>query len=317
MAKPRITQIVAVDSHTGGEPTRVVTSGQPALKGNSLAEQVVDFRSNHDLFRSTVVDEPRGSQQLVGAILCEPIDSRCETGVIFFNREGYLGMCGHGTIGVIATLAHLGRITPGKHLLETPVGVITTWLDDSGAVTIRNVASFRHKSNVALKLEDRRTVHGDIAWGGNWFFLVEDHGLSIEFSNIDLLTQCAVSIRHALIKQQITGAEGALIDHIGLFGSASVPALQSRNFVLCPGGVYDRSPCGTGTSARLACLYEDGKFASGDTWKQESIIGSVFEGRIEVENEKVYPLIKGQAYITAEVRLLIDCEDPMARGIRS
>lgn len=315
MAEPRLTLIRAIDSHTGGEPTRVVIDGQPPLKGDSLAEQVIDFRRNHDAFRSTVVGEPRAPAELVGAILCEPLDSTCETGVIFFNRVGYLGMCGHGVIGVIETLAHLGRIRPGPHRIDTPVGAVTTWLHESGAVTIRNVSSFRHRANVALKVKDCGTVHGDIAWGGNWFYLVDDHGLTVEPTHIDALTRCAVNIRKALSEQNITGKDGALIDHIELFGPASVPDLQSRNFVLCPGGAYDRSPCGTGTSAKLACLYADGKLTSEDTWRQESIIGSVFEGRIEVEHDQIFPLIKGRAFITAEVTLHLNSDDPFARGI--
>jgi 4-hydroxyproline epimerase len=307
----------AIDSHTGGEPTRVVFAGHPDLEGDSMAALLNNFRQYHDKLRVTIVGEPRGSNELVGAVLCKPFDTTCETGVIFFNNVGYLGMCGHGTIGLITSLAHLGRLTPGEHRIETPVGLVTTWLHETGEVTVRNVPSFRHRANVAIDVKDVGTVRGDIAWGGNWFFLVEDHGLTLDLANIDALTQYAIRIRDALHDQGISGTDGALIDHIELFGPASVSTLQSRNFVLCPGGAYDRSPCGTGTSAKLACLYADGKLACGEVWQQESIMGSVFEGRIEVQDNQVYPLIKGRAHITAEVKLIMDHNDPLAQGFRT
>ena len=241
------TRVTIIDSHTGGEPTRVVIAGGPDLGGGSLAEQRERFRRQFDWFRAAVVNEPRGSDVLVGGLLAPPVDPRCAAGVIFFNNVGYLNMCGHGAIGLIATLAHIGRIGPGEHLIETPVGIVTARLDQSGQVTIENVPSYRHAAHVGLQVEGYGRVHGDVAWGGNWFYLVHDHGLAVTPANLERLTDCAWKIRQALPRQGITGADGQEIDHIELFGPPQHPRADSKNFVLCPGRAYDRSPCGTGT----------------------------------------------------------------------
>jgi 4-hydroxyproline epimerase len=310
-----IQRVSVIDSHTGGEPTRLVIGGGPDLGAGPLAERLERFRSEHDSFRSAVVNEPRGSDTVVGALLCEPVDESCAAGVIFFNNVGYLGMCGHGTIGLIATLAHLERIEPGIHRIETPVGVVTAALLPGGWVSIRNVPSNRYRKGVSVAVEGHGTVTGDIAWGGNWFFLVENHGKSLVPANIDELTDFTCRIRHALNRAIITGADGQEIDHIELFGPSPTPGVDSRNFVLCPGKAYDRSPCGTGTSAKLACLYADGKIAPGDVWRQESIIGSVFEGTVEIEDGNVIPSIRGAAWVTAESSLVLNPEDPLCWGI--
>jgi 4-hydroxyproline epimerase len=314
--QPAAKHIDVIDSHTGGEPTRVVIAGGPELAGNTLAERRESFRAGHDAFRSAVINEPRGSDVLVGGLLCEPVDPGCAAGVIFFNNVGYLNMCGHGIIGLIVTLAHMGRIGPGEHRIETPVGVVTTWLHETGHVTFRNVASFRHRRNVQIAVPEYGTVTGDIAWGGNWFFLVKEHDQQVTPARIEALTHYTWAIRRALEEQNITGAEGGRIDHIELFGPPSRPELDSRNFVLCPGKAYDRSPCGTGTSAKLACLFADGKLAEGEIWRQESIVGSVFEGSVEVRDAKLYPRIRGSAFITAEARLILASDDPFRSGIR-
>ncbi|HID74606.1 MAG TPA: 4-hydroxyproline epimerase [Planctomycetaceae bacterium] len=309
-------RVRVIDSHTEGEPTRVVIEGGPELGRGTLAERRERFRRRYDWFRSAVINEPRGSDILVGALLCPPADPSCVTGVIFFNNVGYLNMCGHGTIGLVATLAHLGRITPGEHRIETPVGVVTTWLHPGGQVTFQNVASYRKEAGVALDVEGYGRITGDVAWGGNWFFLSSDHGQRVAADNVERLGQCAWKIRQALLREGITGEGGQEIDHIELFGPPSRPEADSRNFVLCPGRAYDRSPCGTGTSAKLACLYAEGKIREGDVWRQEGIIGSLFEGSIRVGAGDVYPLIKGSAYVTAEATLILDPEDPFRYGIR-
>jgi 4-hydroxyproline epimerase len=310
-------RIQIIDSHTGGEPTRVVIAGGPDLGRGSLAERRALFRDQHDDFRSAVVNEPHGSDVLVGALLCEPVDSGCVAGVIFFNNVGCLNMCGHGTIGVAVTLAHLGRIGPGKHRLETPVGVVTFEMQGTNTVTIENVPSYRHAAGVAVPVDGAGPVKGDIAWGGNWFFLVGEHGQELELRNVERLTDFTWRIRQALERNGVTGAEGQEIDHIELFGPPRDPANHSRNFVLCPGKAYDRSPCGTGTSAKLACLFADGKLKEGQAWRQESIIGSVFEGSVRVDGGRVLPSITGSAYVTAEATLLLDPHDPFQMGIRS
>jgi 4-hydroxyproline epimerase len=311
-------RIHVIDSHTGGEPTRVVVAGGPDLGRGPLAERARIFREQYDEFRSCVVNEPRGSDVLVGALLCRPFDPADEEGVIFFNNIGVLGMCGHGTIGLAVTLAHLGEIGPGEHPIETPVGIVTATLHDRHRVTVKNVPSYRHRKAVPVDVPGYGTVTGDIAWGGNWFFLVSDHREEIALRHTERLTEVTWKIRQALEANGITGANGGLIDHIELFGPPVDAGNQSRNFVLCPGKAYDRSPCGTGTSAKLACLVADGKLKPGEVWRQESITGSVFEGSFEptAEPGMIVPSITGSAYITAETTLLVDDADPLKDGIR-
>jgi 4-hydroxyproline epimerase len=307
--------IRVIDSHTGGEPTRVVVAGGPPLPSVPVAEQLAVLRSRHDSFRSAVVNEPRGSDPVVGALLCVPCDTTSAAGVIFFNNVGYLGMCGHGTIGLLATLAHLGRVRPGVHRIETPVGVVAAQLHDDNRVTVRNVPSYRTRKGVAVEVEGHGRVTGDVAWGGNWFFLVEDHGEELTLANVERLTDVTWKIRQALARQGVTGDGGREIDHVELFGPSTIA--DSRNFVLCPGKAYDRSPCGTGTSAKVACLIADGKLRPGQTWRQEGIVGSVFEASAEVVGGAVVPSITGSAYVTAEATLLLDEADPFCWGIRA
>ena len=310
-------RVRVIDSHTGGEPTRLVVSGGPDLGTGSLAGRLERFRSKHDDFRSAVVNEPRGSDVIVGALLCDPLDSACAAGVIFFNNVGYLGMCGHGTIGLVATLAYMKRIGPGAHKIENPVGTVTAILHESGEVTVNNVASYRSAADVSVDVPGYGKVRGDVAWGGNWFFLVHQHAMELTLRNVDELTAFTWAIRQALRDHGIAGADGEEIDHIELYGPSQLPGVDSRNFVLCPGKAYDRSPCGTGTSAKLACLYADGKIREGQTWKQESIVGSVFEGSVKVRDGKVYPSIKGAAFVNAEAALVLDPRDPLCMGIRA
>jgi 4-hydroxyproline epimerase len=316
MPDPFTRRVKVVDSHTGGEPTRVVISGGPDLGDDTLAIRLERFRNEYDDFRSAVVNEPRGSDAVVGALLCTPLDNSCATGVIFFNNVGYLGMCGHGTIGVVATLAYLDRIGPGSHRIETPVGIVVAKLDDDGAVEIANVPSYRLAANVAVDVPGFGPVIGDIAWGGNWFFLVKDHDLQLTLDNLEALTDFTWAIRESLVREGITGEGGQEIDHVELFGPSELNGVDSKNFVLCPGKAYDRSPCGTGTSAKLACLYADGKLAEGQVWRQESIVGSVFEGTVSVIDNAIHPHIKGSAFITAESELILDVRDPFCMGIR-
>jgi 4-hydroxyproline epimerase len=308
-------RVKVIDSHTGGEPTRVVISGGPDLGDDSLANRLERFRNEYDDFRRAVVNEPRGSDAVVGALLCTPVDETCVTGVIFFNSVGYLGMCGHGTIGIVATLAYLNRIGPGTHRIETPVGVVVATLDDDGRVEVANVPSYRLASGVTVAVPGFGPVTGDVAWGGNWFFLVNNHGQELELKNLERLMEFTLKTRDALARAGITGDDGHEIDHVELFGASTMNGVNSKNFVLCPGNAYDRSPCGTGTSAKLACLFADGKLTEGQIWKQESIVGSVFEGTIKVVDDVVHPRIKGSAFITAEAELILDARDPFAMGI--
>lgn len=306
-------RIKAIDSHTGGEPTRVVVSGFPDLGNGPISERLERFRINHDKLRAAIVREPRGHDAMVGALFCEPVDTAHTAGVIFFNNVGYLGMCGHGTIGLVRTLEHMGKIAPGKHSIETPVGTVEVELETEGFVSITNVPSYRFAKDVSVDVERIGTVTGDVAWGGNWFFLIGDHSLEVGVHNLARLTDFSARVRSALRANNITGKDGAEIDHIEIFASTS--NADSRNFVLCPGIEYDRSPCGTGTSAKLACLYADGKLKEGDVWRQESITGTLFEGRIKLDGEKIIPIIRGSAFITAETDLILDPQDPLRFGI--
>ena len=308
-----LTRIRAIDSHTGGEPTRVVVGGFPDLGKGSMSERLEGFRRDHDELRRAIACEPRGHDAVVGALLCDPVDKDAAAGVIFFNNVGYLGMCGHGTIGLIKTLEYMGRIETGIYRIETPAGTVEAELNCDGSVTIANVASYRFAKDVEVDVNGLGRVRGDIAYGGNWFFLIGDPRVGVEFQNLERLTQFSAAVRKALIANGITGADRAEVDHIELF--APTPNADSRNFVLCPGLEYDRSPCGTGTSAKLACLYADGKLREGEVWRQESIVGSVFEGRVKVEGNQIIPMITGTAHVIAEIELILDPNDPYRYGV--
>lgn len=311
-------RIQILDSHTGGEPTRLVLSGFPDLGNGSMAERRAALAARHDAWRRATVLEPRGSEVIVGALLCPPTDPANSAGVIFFNNTGYIGMCGHGTIGLIASLAYLGRIAPGAHRIETPVGTVTATLHEDASVSVRNVPAYRLQRQLALQVPGIGRVSGDLAWGGNWFFLVSEHGLRIAADNIQALSSYCNAIGQALRAQGIRGADGGAIDHIELFADNEHNApgsANARNFVLCPGGAYDRSPCGTGTSAKIACLAADGKLPPGAIWRQASITGSQFEASYAIENNQIIPTIRGRAHISGEGTLLIDDDDPFGWGI--
>ncbi|GAA0716481.1 4-hydroxyproline epimerase [Dokdonella soli] len=306
--------IDVIDSHTGGEPTRVVIAGFPDLGGGTLAERRQRFHDHYDRWRSAIVCEPRGSAAVVGALLLPAQSPDACAGVIFFNNTGYLGMCGHGAIGVIRTLAHLGRIAAGSHRLETPVGTVGVDLHEDGRVSIDNVESYRHAADLRIDVPGYGSVRGDVAWGGNWFFITKDTPLPLEIRHQRELTVYTEAIRRALEAGGISGAHGGEIDHIEINAASPTPGMDARNFVLCPGLAYDRSPCGTGTSAKLACLAADGKLGAGETWLQESILGSVFEGRYTAGPRGVLPRITGSAHVVATATLLIDEADPFAWG---
>ena len=308
-AAPHVIRIV--DSHTGGEPTRLVIEGGPDLGAGPLAERARRFSGEFDHYRSAIVNEPRGSDVMVGALLVEPHEPGCDVGVIFFNNVGVLGMCGHGTIGLVVSLASLGRAKPGLLRLDTPVGTVTATLHADGSVSVDNVPSHRQAAGVAVEVPGLGTVRGDVAWGGNWFFLVEEHGQRLELANVAALLDYTSRVRAAVNAQGFPA-----VDHVELFAPSPTPGVHSRNFVLCPGGAYDRSPCGTGTSAKLACLAAAGKLAEGAEWVQESIVGSVFRGRYRRGDGGIHPTITGTAHVCGEGVLLLDPSDPFRWGIR-
>lgn len=314
---PTAQRIRVIDSHTAGEPTRVVVSGGPSVPSKGAVAARDFLRSEADWMRRSLILEPRGFDAVVGAFLCEPADPNCVTGVVFFNNVGYLPSCIHGTIGVMQTLAHLGRIGPGKHFLETPIGIISALLDESGLVTVENVACYRHLAAVTITVPGHGEVTGDIGWGGNWFYLIEGAGPEVRFANLAALTDFAVKTRDALEAAGTRGRDGELIDHVEIFGKpAEGVEADSQNFVLCPGSAYDRSPCGTGTSAKLACLAADGKLAEGEMFRQAGILGTSFTGtyrRIDADN--VTPIVSGRAHITAECEFILSPADPFRHGI--
>lgn len=304
-------RIRVIDSHTAGEPTRVVISGGPDLIGQTLVQKWIDLRDCHDAFRSAVLNEPRGNDVLVGALICESPLPDCVAGVIFFNNVGVLRMCGHGMIGVVATLAYQGRLLVGVHRFDTPAGAITAQLHDDHQVSLTNVASYRKATDVSVDVPGFGIVTGDVAWGGNWFFLVSQHPFALRLQELDRMSDFAWRVRQAINAQGFPE-----VDHVELLGRPLDPNNHSRNFVLCPGRAYDRSPCGTGTSAKLACLAADQKLQPGEVWRQESIIGSVFQASYERLGEQVFPVIKGRAWVCGEADLLFDPSDPFRDGIR-
>ncbi|MBA3849790.1 MAG: hydroxyproline-2-epimerase [Opitutus sp.] len=307
---PHVIRIV--DSHTGGEPTRLVIEGGPELGGGPLAERARRFREEFDHYRSAIVNEPRGSDVMVGALVVEPHEPGCDVGVIFFNNVGVLGMCGHGAIGLVVSLASLGRAKPGVVRIDTPVGVVAATLHADGSVSVDNVPSHRQAAGAAIEVPGIGVVRGDVAWGGNWFFLVEEHGQRLEPANVAALLDYTSRVRAAV------NARGfPEIDHVELFAPSPTAGVHSRNFVLCPGGAYDRSPCGTGTSAKLACLAAAGKLAEGAEWVQESIVGSVFRGCYRREGDQIRPTITGTAHVCGEGVLLLAPSDPFRWGIRN
>ncbi|MCR9295117.1 MAG: proline racemase family protein [bacterium] len=313
----RTQQIAFIDTHTGGEPTRIIWELPEVLQGRTLPEKLHDFRQRFDHYRRAIVCEPRGSDVMVGALVTDPIQDGSTAGVIFFNNVGYLGMCGHGSIGVAVALQHAQRIGTGRLRLDTPVGTVELELHDQHHVSVHNVPSYRYLKQVEVVLDDQLSVHGDVAWGGNWFFICEDHELDVHLDNVQALTDRAWQIRHRLKELNITGENGAEIDHIELLGAPSDPRhADGKNFVLCPGGAYDRSPCGTGTSAKIACLAADNALAPGQVYRQESIVGSRFDvSYSRLDNQQIQPVIRGSAFVNAEGRIILDPQDLFGLGI--
>lgn len=305
-----------IDSHTIGEPTRIIVSGGPDLGNGPLAERARIFREQHDAIRRAVCEEPRGHDAMVGGLLCEPHEVDCDCGIIFFNNHSTLGMCIHGTIGLVATLKHLGRLSGETCRIDTPVGVVTATITSSGRISVTNIPSYRLLADIHVEVPDWGTITGDVAWGGNWFFLIQNQGPELSHRNVPELTRFGLAVREALNQAGIHAPDGAEIDHIEIFRPPSDPKLaDSRNFVLCPGGAYDRSPCGTGVSAKLACLAASGKLAPGQPWRQASILNHTFEGSYQaLADGTILPRISGQAWIIGESTYFFDPSDPFRYG---
>lgn len=302
-----------IDSHTGGEPTRVVVDAADLVHAETPEGYRAALSRDADWLRTSLTHEPRGAPWMVGALLTPPHASDSAAGVVFFNNAGYLGMCGHGLIGVVATMAHLGRIATGDHVIETPVGPVAARLHDDGLVGFENVPSYVHAADISVVTETHGEVRGDVVYGGNWFFLARHDGIAT--APVSELKRKSEEIARGIQRQALSGRDGAAIDHVELYGPSSYPAMSDgKNFVLCPGGEIDRSPCGTGTSAKLASLAHRDELGPGDVWRQESITGSVFEGSYRRTSHGVVPTIRGRAHLTADSELLIDPADPMRHG---
>lgn len=308
-------EIRVVDSHTEGEPTRVVIDGWPQPRGDTMEARRDDLKQNWDRLRRAVVCEPRGHAAIVGALLTPPVNADSLCGIIFFNNETYLGMCGHGLIGVVRTLAHLGRLSAGVARFDTPVGTVSAELGSDGSVTIQNVPSHCHALDVAVDVPGLGRVVGDVGYGGNWFFITH-RDTPLETREVAALTRETQAIQDAITAQRVAG--GVPIDHIELSGPPLRPDADARNFVLCSGGEYDRSPCGTGTSAVMAVRHARGQLPIGTEWRQESITGSRFVGWLtQGENGELIPHIRGSAFVTGEATLRFDPADPFQLGIGS
>jgi 4-hydroxyproline epimerase len=306
-------RIRVIDSHTEGEPTRVVIEGWE-LSSRTMADRRLEVAEKWDHLRSAVVCEPRGHDAMVGALLTPPENEGSVAGVVFFNNVGPLWMCGHGMIGTIRTLEDMGRIQPGTVRVDTPVGTVTARLEDDGSVVIGNVNSWCHARDVAVDVPGFGTVTGDIAWGGNWFFIAHIEEPTLDLSNVDELLRVTRLILASLKEQGITGKDGEEIDHVELFSHGFSDTADARNFVLCPGGAYDRSPCGTGTSAKLAVLHARGELGVGEKFRQESVTGGMFTGWLEQEGDNLRPYVRGRAWITGESVQRFDATDPFRAG---
>ena len=307
-------RVEVIDSHTEGEPTRVVIEGWPQPEGRTMAERRGFLLREQDRLRQAVVCEPRGHDAMVGALLTPPVEPGSLAGVVFFNNAGGLGMCGHGLIGVVRTLEQVGRLAPGVVRIDTPVGTVAARLEDDGAVTIENVPARCVSRDVAIDVPGLGRVKGDVAWGGNWFFLTELPALRLELANVTALTDAAMRILDELRAQKVRGDDGSVIDHVELFGPPQREDADARNFVLCPGLAYDRSPCGTGTSAKLAVLAARRRLALGQRWRQESITGSLFEAWLEERAGVLVPHVRGRAFVTGRTTLHFDPHDPFREG---
>ena len=308
-------KIHVIDSHTEGEATRVVLDGWPQPQGNTMLARREFMRAHQDLLRQGLILEPRGFPAMVGALLTPPVTRGAEAGVVFFNNAGYLGMCGHGLMGVVRTLNYLGRLNDGSVTIDTPAGVVSAQLTAAGEIEIENVASYCYKVGASVSVPGHGTVTGDISYGGNWFFIAEIDSEELELHRSSKLLALTQSIGDALKANGITGADGAEIDHVELSGPPARMDADSRNFVLCPGGEYDRSPCGTGTSAKLASLHARGALLVGEEYRQESITGSLFSARLTERDGKLVPRLKGRAFITSDSVLHFQAGDPFKRGL--
>jgi 4-hydroxyproline epimerase len=300
-----------IDSHTEGEPTRLVVEGLPEPAGNTVQDRVAAIERDFEALYRPLLLEPRAYEAMVGAWMGSPTAEGCIADVVYFNPAGVLGMCGHGTIGVAATLAQTGKLSPGDYRFNTPAGIVGVKIVDPATVQIENIPSYRIAASARLEVEGYGGVVGDVAYGGNHFFLVKNSPIPVISDRMDELGSFTKAVMAAARAQGYPD-----VNHVEVFGPPEREDADSKNYVLCPGGEYDRSPCGTGTSAKLACLAADGKLAPGEVWTQESIIGTAFRAWYRADGDHTRPTIEGRAYITGEATLQFNDDDPLREGIR-
>jgi proline racemase len=332
----QLAQVVqAVDSHTAGEPTRIVTGGVPPVRGATMADKRAALQRDHDHLRRALVLEPRGHDAIVLAYLLPPCDPAADLGVVFANDAGYLGMCGHGAIGVATVAVALGMVPAVEPVtevrLDTPAGTVRCRVAVTAgrptSVTITNVPSFLFRQRAVVDVHGFGKVAADIAYGGNWFAFVEAEqlGLAVGKVHLPVLMQAATAVREALVRDGVRGVhpdrgESELVDHVKLFVPLDGDEPGARALTLCPGAAYDRSPCGTGTSAKLAVLHAKGELEVGQWFRSESVLGTSFRARIASTTAvgrftAVVPEVEGSAYVTALTQFVIDPNDPCRHGI--
>ncbi|MFW6692287.1 proline racemase family protein [Streptomyces sp. MAR4 CNX-425] len=323
----------AVDSHTEGMPTRVVTGGVGVVPGATMAERRAYFAEHLDDVRRLLVNEPRGHAAMSGAILQPPTRPDADYGVLYIEVSGLLPMCGHGTIGVATVLVETGMVPVTEPVtrvrLDTPAGPVTAEVAVSGgraeSVTFRNVPSFALELDAAVEVPGLGRVTYDMAYGGNFYAILPADSLGIPFAkaekqrmlDVGLAIMAAVNEQRRPVHPADPGIAGC--KHVQLTAPPAGGGADARNAMVIHPGWFDRSPCGTGTSARMAQLYARGELALGADFVNESLLGTLFTGRLEEETavggvRAQIPAVTGRAWITGMGQYLLDPEDPFPAG---
>lgn len=325
-------QIKVIDSHTMGEPTRIIYDGFPKLKGNTMMEKKNDLMEHYDFLRTALMLEPRGHRDMFGALLTEPVHEEAHFGVIFLESNGCLNMCGHGSIGAAAMIVETGMVEVKEPytevVLDAPSGIIRTKVHvvegKAVEVSILNVPAFLYQQNQEIDVPGWGKIPFDISFGGSFFALVDTEkiGLSLEIENVNRITELGMALLDRM-KEEVEVKHPYLdittVDLVEFYGPSKNTEANMKNCVIFGNAQVDRSPCGTGTSAKIATLYTKGELKIGQEFVYESITGSLFRGEVTKEVEvggykAVIPQITGSAYITGINQYIIDEKDPLAYG---
>ncbi|MCX7884843.1 MAG: proline racemase [Caloramator sp.] len=328
-----IRTINAVDSHTMGEPTRIVIGGVPVIPGKTMPEKKAYLEKNLDHIRTAIMHEPRGHKDMFGSIITQPTKEEADLGIIFMDGGGYLNMCGHGSIGALTVAVELGMV-PVKEpytdvVLEAPAGLVKgkVKVEDGKAkeVSIVNVPSFLYKQDVEVDVPEVGKLTIDISFGGSFFALVKSSDIAIDICTSNAQKLCDVGMKILKAVNEQVKVQHPVLEHIKsvdlveIYGPAKNPKATLQNVVVFGQGQVDRSPCGTGTSAKLATLYAKGQLKINEEFIYESITGTMFKGRVLEETKvgdykAIIPEITGSAYITGFNQFIIDPEDPLKYG---